>query len=282
MSTQRKDNIKGKGKDKAIVLVEGEEVREAPKERTGNLAKPVNPVLNPAQLRILQGNTPDYAKKQRQGKGGKTFTYVPHGYVTDQLNSAFGWDWDLVIDPIDGEGKLFSLQLEKAINDKSIEVATHRYVAIAGHLVVKVHGEKGIIATITKWGFGSQEWLPTMEFGDALKAARSDLVKCCAYQLGIALDLYWNDTAEFQKHEDFKERKAKEKAESERLAKEFSANSIPSNPVILISRAKAEYDIDISTLAVLAKCDEEGLLALDQKRIKEIWETIQKTNSSDG
>ncbi len=171
--------------------------REAPNERALAFKEIVSPVISQVQFEVLSGKTPSHAIKTRPGRGGKTFRYVPHGFVTDRLNKAFGWDWDHRLLPVfDGNVCKLSETEEKG---KHV-----RNVSVYGELTVRIHNPKNleIVATIVKGGPGSQNWEETIEFGDALKGAKSDSLKVCASLLGIGLDLYYDDTAELQKFED--------------------------------------------------------------------------------
>lgn len=151
----------------------------------------VQSVINEAQWNILKGRTPDKYKKTRPGKGGKTFTYVPHGYVTAVLNSAFGFDWDFELVPIDDK-KLF-LYMEGKISGKKQNPS----VLVHGKLTVRIHDKKGkLIATIIKTSTGEKESIKNMSWGALLKSAESDAFKKAASRLGIALDLYWQDADE--------------------------------------------------------------------------------------
>src|SRR5271157_4106649 len=127
--------VQRKSKKTEIIQGEVEEEREAPAER--QLARVINPMLTKEQIRIISGVTPEYAVQKRIGKGGKTFKYVKHGYVTDQLNSAFGYDWDLLLDPIE-TGSTYSIKTEDIRNDKGDTVGQNRYVAVSGRLIVRI------------------------------------------------------------------------------------------------------------------------------------------------
>ncbi|GAG33716.1 unnamed protein product, partial [marine sediment metagenome] len=148
--------------------------REAPNERALQKADVISPVLNEAQLNILLAQTPSYAIKKRPGRGGKAFRYVKYGYVVDQLNKAFGWDWDFKILPIDGDKRYLLTESEERFYNKTsqkAETKTIRNIAVYGEITVRVRANKPpfpIMATITKPGFGSQNWESTIEFGDAL------------------------------------------------------------------------------------------------------------------
>ncbi len=151
------------------------------------------PVISDAQFQILATATPAWALKTREGKGGGTWTYVPHGYVTAELNKAFGWDWDAQLIAIDGN-KLF-VERNDMVAGKSGQREA-RYLTVCVRLTARVRDPNDVsivLSTITKDGIGSQEWQKSMEFGDALKGARSDGIKTAATLLGIALDLYYSE-----------------------------------------------------------------------------------------
>lgn len=246
MTTTKKKPV---NKAKAIELSN----REAPVERQQSVKDFLAPLFNDAQMRLLVNQTPEYAKMKRPGAGGRMLTYVKHGYVTDQLNKAFGFDWDLIIDPM-SNGQMYALQIETfkvvdARTNKPMPDKEVRHVAVCGHLVVRVHDSKGNVkGSITKSGFGSQIWLPSMEFGDALKAAKSDLLKVCAAQVGVALDLYWNDMSEVSKFEEEQERKRLEQEQQEILEASFVDDNHPVNGVQLLARAKSELGLELDEI----------------------------------
>lgn len=235
-------------KNKAIELS-----REAPAERKQSVQDFLAPLFNDAQMRLLVNKTPDYAIQKREGAKGQMLSYVKHGYVTDQLNKAFGFDWDLIIDPM-SNGNMYALQVEEfpridAKTNKPLPPIVVRHIAVCGHLVARVHDSKGNVkGTITKSGFGSQIWNAKMEFGDALKGAKSDLLKVCAAQVGIALDLYWNDMAEVEKYEDEQEKKRNQQAEQEIINASF-VDLPPQNGPELVARAYSELGMDGKAVA---------------------------------
>lgn len=237
---------KGKKGNKALAIVPVED-RQAPPERMSNVKDVLAPVFNQAQMNLLLNRTPDYAKQKRPGPGGKSLTYVKHGYVTDQLNKAFGFDWDLLIDPIEGN-KMYTLQVETYTDGKTEK--TTRHLSVCGRLVVRVHNKAGSVVTqITKSGFGSQIWNSGMELGDALKAAKSDLLKVCAAQLGVALDLYWSDLDEQNKFEDEQERRRViEEQEAITVLAEDITDKRPANAVALIARASADFKMTLEQI----------------------------------
>ncbi|MDQ4075235.1 MAG: RAD52 family DNA repair protein [Chloroflexota bacterium] len=138
--------------------------------------------LNEGQIAILTQRTPTYAIKQRQGRGGMTFSYVEHAWVTEKLNEAFGfnWQWEVV------EYRLFP-------DDQDAQEVT-----VLGKLTVKTAGGD----TVTKMQFGSSDVKRTKQgniisIGDDLKGASSDALKKCASLLGLALDLYSRDVTRY-------------------------------------------------------------------------------------
>lgn len=174
--------------------------REAPEERTiGTFNEFVSPVANEEQYRLLYGKTPSHAIRTREGRGGKTFKYIPHGYTTDKLNKAFGFAWSFQLMPI-ANGERFILQVYDETTGKGIKQV--RDVAVYGELTVHFYDNKrNLIATVIKGGMGSQRWEMGTEFGDALKGAQSDAKKNAAKELGIGLDLYYDDDAAIEQHE---------------------------------------------------------------------------------
>jgi hypothetical protein len=274
MSQQKQKKPVKKNELAIVETVEGEIVeREAPKERRIDIKDVLLPTMNLSQLRIVTGKTPDWAIKVRQGGGGTSLRYVPHGYVTDTLNKAFGYDWDLVLEPM-AEGKMYELQMEPVLDAKTgadTGKPPKRHVAVTGKLVVRIRDQKGNLkSTIVKSGFGSQIWLPTMEFGDALKAARSDLLKTCAFQLGIALDLYWNEQAELQTYAN----KKAAQAEHTRIAAQFSSE--PDTAILLITRAMSDYKYDTDKICEIGGIKSfDEILLMDATQVSELWKKVK-------
>jgi len=193
--------------------------REAPAGREVAAYDKVSlPVINETQYATLYGGTPDYAIRTRPGRGGRTFRYVTHGYVTDRLNKAFGWNWSFQLLPV-FNGNIFKL------TETTEKGKTVRNLSVYGELTVRVLNPfaKGQFIDIVKPGPGSQNWEESIEFGDALKGAKSDALKVAAHELGIGLDLYYDDGAELQRYDEEQQRKAAETAEAERLAAEQAA-----------------------------------------------------------
>jgi hypothetical protein len=152
-------------------------------------------VINKSQFEILRGRTPRKHIKTRPGKGGKTFSYVEHGYVTKVLNTAFGFAWSFEILP-QGDGNYF-VYLPPVERDG--ERMRPGSVLVHGKLTVHVHNPDNpaeVLATIIKTSTGEKEELKGMTWGGHLKSAESDALKKAASRVGIALDLYWADADE--------------------------------------------------------------------------------------
>jgi hypothetical protein len=259
-----------------------EVVREAPEERSLTQASIIQPVLNDAQLAIMLNKTPAWAIKKRQGGGGKIYTYVPHGYVTDTLNKAFGFDWDLILDPM-FDGRMYAMEIEE-ITDKTGKVTkTNRHMAVCGRLVIRVHDPekpRELVTTITKSGFGSQLWLPAMELGDALKGARSDLLKTCAYQLGIALDLYWNERAEIADFEAIQNEQIA-KIEKEKQILIWEKKGVPTDFGTLLSRSKQDYGYLGEQIEQILGIEVDLIMDYSPEEIVAAWETITLFNAKE-
>jgi len=242
---------KKSSKSKAVVLSE----REAPIERKMSMVDIISSVMAKAQLEVLTAKTPEHAIKTRPGAKGRALKYVPHGYVTDTLNRAFGFDWDYKLMPYFGNGNVYHLEtIQTGIHPKTKEPIIMRYVTVYGELTIRVHNPKKmseIIATVTKPGPGSSVWYPENELGDAIKAAKSDGLKVAAHELGIALDLYWDDEAEQDKYNQIQEDKRRQQ---EQEAIDVFAEDVvispngdnPVNGIQLISIASAKYKYDLS------------------------------------
>lgn len=115
---------------------------------------------------IMTQTVPPSAIKTRPGRGGKTFSYVSHDWVTNQLNEAFGFDWDWEVLP------------------DTVHFGSDG-VTLFGRLTVRT-GDR----SITKQEPGFKETVPGMRDGDLIKSAASDSLRRCAMRLGLGLSLY--------------------------------------------------------------------------------------------
>jgi len=135
------------------------------------------PAIDDSLRNILTQQTPPDVIKKRKGKGGKTFSYVEHAWVTSQLNTAFNWGWSWEI-------------VEWLILPTPAEATE---VFVVGRLTVHIPN-----GDITKMQFGTavvkrDRQDNILSLGDDLKAASSDALKKTASLLGLALDLYKSD-----------------------------------------------------------------------------------------
>ena len=125
-----------------------------------------------AQRDFLMQRTPAHEVKKRKARGGKMVDYIEVGYVVEQLNKVFGFNWDF-------------------------EIASREYiqeadeVIVEGRLTARANGH-----TITKQQFGGagvkrfKRDNSPISLADDFKAAASDSLKKCASLLGVGLDVY--------------------------------------------------------------------------------------------
>lgn len=159
-------------------------------------------VMNQAQFSILCGRTPKKYIKTRPGKGKRTFSYVPHGYVVGVLNKAFGFNWDWEILP-QGNGDYYKyippfMGPDKRNPGKEVQWQPGAYL-VNGKLTVRIVNPADpsiVLATIVKDATGEKEHMRGMTHGGHIKSAASDGLKKAASRMGVALDLYWQDADE--------------------------------------------------------------------------------------
>jgi len=132
--------------------------------------------LTTDQVQKFFTKTPKDKIKQRPAKGGGSWNYVSGSYVTQVLNSLFGYNWSFEV--------ITSMQ-------EALAVAKTGTVAVQGRLKVKIGDE-----WITKEQYGRHEVafrkdndMP-LDFGNDLKAAATDAKKKCASELGLFADVY--------------------------------------------------------------------------------------------
>jgi hypothetical protein len=232
----------------------------------------VSPVIAEAQFEALYGKTPPHSIKTRPGKGGKVFRYVPHGYVTDRLNKAFGFDWDFTLQPV-FDGSIFHLEkMEEDVyspNGRSTS-RTVNHLAIYGELKVRLRNPSDmtqVLSEVTKAGPGSQIWQPTMEFGDALKGAKSDGLKVAAHKLGIGLDLYYDDQYELDLHREKQEAAA---AVVESMREEEAASTLPA----FLASAQSQLGMDADRVIDVLGITMEKLIETFPVDGKEMWKHL--------
>lgn len=261
-------------KKKANIIKSKQELalREAPEERNIQKQDVLLPMLSKAAMNLVLNKTPEWAIKVRQGRGGN-YRYVKHGYVTDQLNKIFGFDWDIVTTLMQN-GQMYALEVEeiKTFDKQGKPTGTmqQRHIAVSGYIEARVHNASGkVTGTIKKSGFGSQIWLPGQELGDAIKGAESDLIKVCAQRIGIALDLYWDEDSEQQSFAE------KQKASAQEAQIMSVLSQVPTTAVILISRSMTEYNAGVSDIEEVAKVTIGEIMTWDAGQIGELWKSIK-------
>ena len=275
-----------------MVLANDPNEREAPPQsrQLMKVSDILMPIMNVAQMNLILGKTPEYALKKRPGRGGKTFTYVTYGYVVAKLNQAFGFDWDFKLMP-NGSGDFFKLTevTEELWDNKKREFVPYmtRNISVYGELTVRIRNSKGVVmTTITKPGVGSQNWEATVEYGDACKGAKSDALKVAAHELGIGLDLYWNDQAEldkFDKDADAAEEAARALAAANAVqaapptpTKFIDQSTPPETPMELLVKSMTKFGLDGEHLTIKLGCNIPELMSWDKVKVSRAWDKLVK------
>ena len=220
----------------------------------------VQRVVSEAQYSVISGTTPEYAIRYKP-RAGKLMAYVPHGYVRSVLNRAFGFDWDYKVMPCYAGMPFFSA-----------EVGGDTHVTVMGELTVRIrHPETlEVVTSIVKTSTGSQVMRTGMEFGDALKGAESDALKRCGLALGIAQDLYWDDSAE-----------------RTRYASTRDAETLMTIGGVL-ARASSEFGMVAQDVVDIIESDFDGEMSLPHllehdwtdEQLEEIWDAVENEGAS--
>lgn len=120
--------------------------------------------------------TPKDKIKSRPAKGGGQWDYVAGSYVTQVLNSLFGFNWSFEI--------VTSMQ-------EALATVKSGTIVVQGKLKVKI-GDDWIV----KEQYGRKEVTykkntkDLLDFGNDMKAAATDAKKKCASELGLFADVY--------------------------------------------------------------------------------------------
>lgn len=136
----------------------------------------VNAELTTEQIQKFFTATPKDKIQSRPAKGGGRWDYVAGSYVTQVLNSLFGFNWSFEV--------ITSM-------DEALKTAATGTVVVQGRLRVKIGDE-----WITKEQFGRKEVAfkkdtkQPLDFGNDMKAAATDAKKKCASELGLFADVY--------------------------------------------------------------------------------------------
>lgn len=136
----------------------------------------VNSALTTEQVQKFFTKTPKDKIKVRPAKGGGKWEYVSGAYVTQVLNSLFGFNW--------------SFEVITSMAD-AMAVSKSGTVVVQGRLKVKI-GDEWII----KEQYGRKDVAfkkgtsDPLDFGNDMKAAATDAKKKCASELGLFADVY--------------------------------------------------------------------------------------------
>ena len=132
------------------------------------------------QIQKFFTETPANKVKERPAKGGGSWKYVEGSYVTQVLNSLFGFMWQFeILTPSDQA-------LDMAMKTGSIALQGRLKVKIGDDWVIKEqYGRKEVA-----FKKGTKD---PLDFGNDLKAAATDAKKKCASELGLFADVYSQD-----------------------------------------------------------------------------------------
>lgn len=200
----------------------GPENGDISEERALTFVELIQAVMSQAQFDILCGKTPPYAIQVRRGKGGG-YRYISHGYVRSVLNRAFGFDYDFELLPVFNG-------MPYVVNDTQATktISAGRDVTVMGKLTVRIRDRdniKHVIATIVKQEAGGQPWLDGQDFNDAIKGASSDAFKRCALNLGVGLDLYYDEEQRMETYEQQQQMLARIKQPAGKSLKDLGSKS---------------------------------------------------------
>jgi hypothetical protein len=137
------------------------------------------PVSSKQLLRLLQ-KTPDNHKYTRPAKGGGSWDYVTGVYVKKTLNYVFGWLWSFDIISIEEKHNQVVCRGKLTINKP--DGTALMWKTDIGRADIKYKTEY-------KDGQKIQSSNP-LDYGNDEKASATDCLKRCAFQLGIASDIY--------------------------------------------------------------------------------------------
>jgi hypothetical protein len=220
----------------------------------------VQQVVSEAQYSVISGTTPEYAIRYKP-RAGRLMAYVPHGYVRSVLNRAFGFDWDYKV-----------LDCYSGMPFFTAEISGDTHVTVMGELTVRIRHPQTleIVTSITKTSTGSQVMRTGMEFGDAVKGAESDALKRCGLALGIAQDLYWDDSAE-----------------RTRYASTRDANTLMTIGGLL-ARASSDFGMVAQDVVDIMEPRHDGEMSLSHllsyewtdEQLEEIWKAVEEEGAS--
>jgi hypothetical protein len=133
--------------------------------------------FNDLQIKAIIAPTPTQIIKQRPGKGGGNWDYVPGWWFKKKLNFVFGFshDFEIIGERVDGD-----------------------FITVKGKLTVKNPKTGQLIAAKTDYGGAAIKYLKDrphkpenyLDISNDFKAAATDSLKRCAVQFGFAMDIY--------------------------------------------------------------------------------------------
>lgn len=132
--------------------------------------------LTKNQIQKFFTATPAAKVRTRSAKGGGEWKYVSGSYVTQVLNSLFGFNW--------------SFEVITSMTE-ALATANTGAVVVQGRLKVKIGDQ-----WITKEQYGRKEVAyrkgtkELLDLGNDMKAAATDAKKKCASELGLFADVY--------------------------------------------------------------------------------------------
>lgn len=133
--------------------------------------------LTEKQIMAIVAPTPKHIIKERPGKGGGTWSYIPGWWFKKKANFVFGFahDFEILGERIDGD-----------------------FVTVKGKVTVRDPKTNRLIATKTDFGGaaikfkkdGGHTSANYLDIPNDFKAAATDCFKRCMVQFGFAMDIY--------------------------------------------------------------------------------------------
>ncbi len=225
---------------------------------------PLIPAQGQLIMDAMNGNVDEWAIQTRPGPGGKSLSYLPHGYIRDQLNKVFGPFWSEI--PIDiSPGRKYDIveyQVERENPKTHIkEAKTVREVTVMTELRIRIYSSDGrLVSEETHPGSGGKIWENNISFTDTLQAAQSEALKRAAFPLGrkFGLQLYY----------DSEERRAEWQEKFDKEQKKV--NEPPKNIAQLLGRLEKEQISDEEFIQVIGR----DISDITEKDVPDIWEAL--------
>ena len=137
---------------------------------------------------ILEQKIPDDVIHERPA-GGRSLSYVSGNFVIDQLNKAFNYNWNWIIN---------EHWIEESIPKKTKEgkeIPQGPVAHVIGTLEIYLADEKGNVHIIRKMASGSKSIIGGQSEQESIfKSAGTDALKKAASLIGIAAQLYRDGT----------------------------------------------------------------------------------------